>query len=311
MRLSLLSLPLACLTTWVFLLGSCSAGESSRHTLAFGGIRRSYTLHISDNAPKDKPVPLVLAYHGSGGDGANMAALTQWDAVSDREGFVVAYPDAVGKNWNDGRGVVTIFSQMSNVDDVGFTEAVIADIERQHAIDSHRIYATGFSNGGMFVHLLAEKLSTKLAAIAPVGGGIAEPLAATFKPAAPLSVFIVHGQADPFVPYAGGDVDISNNGRVLPTMQTVKIWTQRSMGNAKAQNGTLPDKDPTDHCKVKWTRWAAGKNGPEVLLYTIEGGGHAWPGGPQFLPVSVIGNVCRDFDATTSIWEFFKKHPKA
>ena len=301
---------LFCLLSSALLATSCSAGPPDRHSLVFGGLRRSYTLHVPETAPKDKPIPLVLAYHGSGGDGANMAALTQFDALADREGFAVAYPDAVSKNWNDGREVVSIFSQVSNVNDVGFTEAVIKDIERQRSIDPHRIYATGFSNGGIFVHLLASKLSDRLAAIAPVGGGIAEPVAPNFKPTSPLSVFIIHGMADPFVPYAGGDVDVSNNGRIIPTTQTIKLWTQRSTGTAKPQNGALPDKDPNDHCKVKWTRWAGAKSGPEVLLYSIEGGGHAWPGGPQFMPVSVIGNVCQDFDATAAIWDFFKKHPK-
>jgi polyhydroxybutyrate depolymerase len=72
----------------------------------------------------------------------------------------------------------------------------------------------------------------------------------------------------------------------------------------------LPDKDPNDGCRVKKLTHAKGKHGTEVVLYRIDGGGHTWPNGLQYLPKKIIGKVCRDINGTEVIWEFFKMHPK-
>lgn len=160
------------------------------------------------------------------------------------------------------------------------------------------------------MHYLANELSSRFAAIADVGGGIAEPLAPAFHPNSPVSLLMIHGTADPFVPFAGGDVDYGGFGRIISIPQTAEAWMKVNGCDPKPESGSLPDTDPSDQCLVKWSKWTDGKKEGTLLLYTIEGGGHAWPGGPQFQPVSVIGRVCRDFDATKSIWKFFKEHPR-
>lgn len=270
---------------------------------------RTYWMHVPQHLP-DKAVPLVLIFHGSGSDGARMEDFTKFSVLADHHGFIAVYPDAVAANWNDGREAISILSQARQVDDVGFTSAIIDDVGKQHRVDPHRIYAAGFSNGGIFVHLLAEKLAPRLAAIASVSGGIAEPIAPDFKPEQPLSVFIIHGTKDPFVPYGGGNVDEFNNGRIISTKLTVEKWIATNGTDDTELTGQLPDVDPSDHSRVNWTRWTFPKTKTELLLYTIVGAGHTWPSGPQFLPVATIGEVDRDFDGATAIWEFFDKHPK-
>jgi polyhydroxybutyrate depolymerase len=239
-----------------------------------------------------------------------MESFSQFSALANREGFIAVYPDALALNWNDGRNASSIPSQAQQVDDVAFVAAMIREIEGRRSIDPKRIFAAGFSNGGIFVHYLANQLSARIAAIADVGGGIAEPLAPAFHPKSPMSVLMIHGTADPFVPFAGGDVDYGGFGRIISIPQTAAAWRKVNACDPKPESGTLPDTDASDQCLVKWSKWTGEKKQGELLLYTIEGGGHAWPGGPQFQPVSVIGRVCRDFDATKSIWEFFKEHPK-
>lgn len=285
-------------------------GDATPSTMAHSGVTRRYWLHVPDGLPPRQKAPLVLVFHGSGGNGAGMESFCHFSEIADREKFIVVYPDAEAKNWNDGREVAGISSQRDNVDDVGFVEALVGEIAKTQQIDRKRIFAAGFSNGGILVHMLGAKLSEIFAAIAPVGGGIAEPFAPRFKPTAAVSVLCIHGSADPFVPYAGGDVDYSDNGRIISTSETVKMWTEHDGTRAGPEAGELTDKDSADHCRVKWTRWSRGQSGTEVLLYTIDGGGHTWPGGPQFLPSAIIGYVCRDFDAAQLIWDFFKKHPK-
>jgi polyhydroxybutyrate depolymerase len=294
-----------------FILAGCGpAAETTSHAVEAAGLTRTFHLHTPPGLIKHKPAPLILVFHGSGDTGAGMERFSKFSQFADREGFIVAYPDAIGANWNDGREAATIFSHLHKVDDVAFTAALIADVSAKHNIDPRRIFAAGFSNGGILAHLLGARLGDKLAAIAAVGGGIAEPLAPQFRPAAPLSVLIIHGTKDPMVPYDGGDVDYGGYGRIVSTAETVRLWTTALAPGAKPEKGTLPDISPGDGCRVSWTHWSVDPPKHQIALFTVDGGGHAWPGGPQFLPVEVIGNVCRDFDATEVIWDFFKKHPK-
>jgi polyhydroxybutyrate depolymerase len=48
-----------------------------------------------------------------------------------------------------------------------------------------------------------------------------------------------------------------------------------------------------------------------VVLYTIEGGGHTWPGGWQYYPEERIGKTCRDINASELMWEFFARHRRS
>lgn len=286
-------------------------GLTGSHTLEAGGLKRTYHVHLPAEPPIEQQFPLVFIFHGSGDNGPGMEAFSRFSTLADREKFIAVYPDAISQNWNDGREAASILSQLNKVDDVSFVSAMIREISSKHPVDPKRIHAAGFSNGGIFVHYLASHLSGQFAAIADVSGGIAEPFAAKFKPASPVSVFIIHGTKDPMVPFQGGDVDFGGFGRIIKTDDTIKLWLKKLEPANPPASGVLPDVNADDHCKVNWTRWkGSADSGCELLFYGIDGGGHTWPGGPQFLPVNVIGNVCRDVEATEAIWDFFSKHPR-
>ncbi len=113
------------------------------------------------NLLKGKPVPLVVIYQRQRERRrARMERFTNFSKLADLEhGFIAVYPDAFEENWNDGRAATSILAQAKDVDDVAFTGAVLDAIARDHHVDPKRIYATGFSNGGIFVHLLAAKMA--------------------------------------------------------------------------------------------------------------------------------------------------------
>lgn len=282
--------------------------SAESHTLLSGGRPRTYRLHVPPRLHTDKPAALVLVFHGGRGDGESVERLTGFDALSDREGFLVAYPDGVGKQWNDGRDVADFETFKEHVDDVAFVSDLIDGIGKDHAVDPKRVFATGISNGGIFSHYLGARLSGRIAAIAPVAGGIAEPFRKSFKPDRPVSVLILNGTEDPLVPYGGGSVG-GTHGAVMHTEAAARLWSGVAECKRSGKD-TLPDVDPNDGCRVTLWRWTSGREGTEVLLYEIDGGGHTWPGGPQYAPKALIGRVCRDFDATRTIWEFFREHPR-
>jgi polyhydroxybutyrate depolymerase len=189
--------------------------------------------------------------------------------------------------------------------------ALIDAVARDYPIDPKRVFATGISNGGIFSHYLAANLSLRIAAIAPVAGGIADNFASKFQPELPVSVLMLHGTSDPLVPYHGGDVAYGGRGKIIDTDRAVRLWVERDGCLPTPLTDSLPDTGSKGACPIRWSTWGRGRGGTEVTLYTLEGGGHTWPGGPQFLPAFLVGKVCANLNATDVIWGFFKEHPKA
>ena len=277
------------------------ASGDAKHFILVGGVARNYLLHVPDDLPSGKPAPLVLVFHGGGGHDWNMPGFTHFDDLADQEGFLVAYPDAVNRHWNDSRGE-------SDADDVGFTRALLADVERSHSIDAHRVYATGISNGGFFSNRLACDLADKIAAIASVAATMPKLLVAGCKPSRAVSVLYMQGTEDPLVPINGGQVGFvggRKRGENISLADSAKFWRDNDRISSAPQVKDLPDRFD-DGTHVRREIWTGGKDDTEVNVYTIEGGGHTWPGGPQYLPKVVVGKTSQNLNATRTIWEFFQ-----
>ncbi len=286
-----------------------AALQSVERTLTVGERVRTYHLHVP--AKHGTPAALVFVFHGGGGQGSGIERTSGFDAISDREGFVAAYPDGVDRGWNDGRTDAPRQGALrKQVDDLAFVRAMLTDIAAVVPVDTKRVFATGMSNGAIFSQYLAAKLSDKFAAIAPVAGGIADPFNKEFAPANPVSVLAINGTRDPLVPFAGGNVARVGRGKVISVDDAMHLWVVRDGTAPEPQVGILPDTDPTDGCRVTWKKWTGGKNGTEVWLYSEEGAGHTWPGKMQNLPRVIVGSVCKDFEGSEAIWSFFKGHPK-
>jgi polyhydroxybutyrate depolymerase len=285
------------------LIGACPAGAHAElERIPVDGRMRTYRLHLPEGLAETPAAPVVLVFHGGGGSGRGMERLTGFSRLADREGFIVG-------NWVDGREGLDTAAHREGVDDVAFIAALLDQLAHRHPIDPKRVFATGISNGGIFSHYLAAKLADRIAAIAPVAGGLADPFYLGFAPSQPVSIFILQGTADPLMPFDGGAVAF-RRGQIIATDETVRLWRQQDRTRAVPATGLLPDVDAEDGCRVRWSSWRGGRLNSEVLLYAEEGGGHTWPGGPQYLPKGIIGGVCRDFEATEAIWEFFKSHPR-
>jgi polyhydroxybutyrate depolymerase len=133
-----------------------------------------------------------------------------------------------------------------------------------------------------------------------VVGGIADPPDAWLRPERPVSVLILQGTADPLVPYKGGAVAFGR-GRVIDTEDAARRWA-RLNGTAPEPWTTVLPAPGKDHCGGLRLTYPGGRDGSEVALVRLDGGGHTWPGGGQYLPERIIGRVCRDLGATTVIW---------
>lgn len=296
----------------VVLAGSLEvAGRASdQHgMLACGGRRRSFRLHLPPVAARRPAMPLVVVLHGGGGNGRAAERLTRFSALADSAGFCVAYPEAVNRHWNDGRGVSRYLAQRENVDDVGFIRALIDTLCRQLGLDRSRVYAAGISNGGMMCYRLALELDSRLAAVAPVAAAMPVNLAAPPGERRPVSVLAINGTADPFVPYEGGGVGLRyKRGVVRSVRSSVEYWVTGNGCVPVPETVWLEERDRRGRMRTRRETWRGGRAGSEVVLYTVEGGGHTWPGGTERR--REFGLRTDDFDATRAIWEFFARHSR-
>lgn len=276
---------------------------SVEQVLRLGEHARRYRLYVPATLDHTRPVPLVLALHGHGGTGRGMEQLTlgRFDRLADRDGAVIAYPDGIDHRWNDAL-------DPSSVDDVAFLVALVEGIGAQHRIDRARVYVTGMSNGGFMSVRLACARPDVFAAFAPVAAGLRGP---SCEPSRAVPMLFVNGTDDPLVTYDGTTVHFGD--RVLSDKRTtsdaVAFFAERDGCADPATRETLPDRDPSDGTVVRVERHAGCRDAAEVRLYRVEGGGHTWPGGLQYLGERWIGRTSRDLDATDVIWSFFRDHP--
>ncbi|MBI3975260.1 MAG: esterase, partial [Armatimonadetes bacterium] len=213
----------------------------------------------------------------------------------------------IDRHWSDGRGTTT--PERQEVDDVGFVAALIAELIQTHAVDPQRVFATGISNGGIFVHRLGCALAERIAAVGPIAGTMAELFAPRCAPRPAVSVVAFHGTDDQFVPWTGGVVRGSIGGRVLSVADTTARWAALNHCPSTPQRVAEPERDAADGTRVRRETYAPCRDGSAVVLYAIDGGGHTWPGGPAGrLPAS--GRVSREISATEILWQFFAAHPK-
>ncbi len=282
-------------------------GPGDHHrTLSIDGRERSYLVHIPPQYDPEKPTPVVLAFHGAGTNAVVMATSSGLSAKADQEGFIVVYPNGTGKGrlllvWNSGgfRGP----NAARRPDDVKFVKAILDDLATVVHMDPHRIYATGISNGAMMCYRLAAELSDRIAAIAPVSGTTSLDKC---RPKRPVAVIHFHGTADELVPFTGADPIKARFFDFKSVEETIRTWVIIDGCPRRPKVTRLPD-IADDGTTVTKTVYGPGKEGTEVILYTIEGGGHTWPG--RKWPLPWLGKTTRDISANDLIWEFFQKHP--
>jgi polyhydroxybutyrate depolymerase len=269
-------------------------------TLEFGGRRRSFVFY----APQGEgPFPLLVALHGRFGDGRGQDRLSGLSSVAAREGFIAVFPDGYRRSWSDARGEGP--AAAAGVDDVGFLSALIDEFIAHHRADPGRVYAAGMSNGAMMALTLACRIPGKLAGVAAVAGLL--PAREVCAPPLPVSVVVFAGDEDPVVPYRGGKVG-RGGSRVFSARETLEELRRADGCVAPEPERVLKDAEPADGTRTLVTGWTACAGGAEVRLYTVEGGGHTWPGGWQYLGERIIGKTARDFSASEELWRLLAQH---
>jgi polyhydroxybutyrate depolymerase len=278
------------------------------HDLTLGD--RTFLVHVPPAVATAGALPVLLAFHGGGGNAAGFEKYAGLDRVADREGFVVVYPDGSGRlgrrllTWN--AGACCGYALASGAADVGFALAILGELARALPLDATRVYATGHSNGAMMAHRLAAEAAERIAAIAPVAGMLNT---ARFAPARPVPVLHVHSVDDPRALYAGGlglpfpgtEVRVAHQ----PVSAGLARWiavdrcaAEPRVAEVRRVAGAGGEQTAT---RLVWGPCATGA---VVAHWRLTGAGHGWPGSRSVLPARIMGPDTTVIDAAEEIWRF-------
>lgn len=265
---------------------------------------RPYYYHVPGNAPADELLPLVVVLHGFGQTPAIIARETGFNEIADREGFFVAYARGIRRGFDP-------YDDM-NRDDVGYIRELVAAIQEKYPVDPTRIYAVGSSNGGFMTFRLACEATELFAAVATVMALMPRMIAEERPPDLPMPVLMIHGTEDPVIPYDADQVwRVPWKKRsVLPIEETVAYWVEHNKCDPVPEAEPLSNREPDDGTHTTRTSYKGGKNATEVVLYTVHGGGHTWPGSADPFVQRIAGRRSMDFCASEVIWEFFQRHTR-
>jgi polyhydroxybutyrate depolymerase len=284
-------------------------------TLTHAGRLRSYLIH-TPAARGNTPLPLLLAFHGGGGNASGFKDYAGLDAIADREHFIVVYPNGTGPL----RNVLLTFNagnnccgsaQRQQVDDVGFAAAVIEDVARRANVDRRRVYATGHSNGAIMAYRLAAERADLVAAIAPVAGAMSLD---RFAPSRPVPVLHIHSVDDPRALYAGGIgppfPGTNNRVRHAAVEDALGKWIATNGCRAeptidetrRGRSGTID----AGHTATRLA-YTPCRTGADVVHWKLTGAGHGWPGGPSPVREQLSGPRTTIVNAAEEIWSFVSR----
>jgi polyhydroxybutyrate depolymerase len=270
-------------------------GQSANQTLTVnpaeseGVGRRLYRLHVPITYQVNSPTPLVLVFHGAGGTSAGMESGTGLSTFADQHGFLVAYPQGLP----DGPGESSFWASVGpmdfGVDDVHYVSLLLDDLQKNLCVDVRRIFVTGFSNGGGMSGLLACRLASRLAAVAPVSGNFYA-IPGGCHPSRPLPLLDIHGSADPLLLYNGIPASEDPPWPLPPIQQWLQGWvTLDGCNSGPAIFARTP--------QIMGERWTGCQGDAIVEHYRVEGGGHSWP--------RMLGSR----PTLDVMWSFFEAHP--
>jgi polyhydroxybutyrate depolymerase len=283
--------------------------------LDHGGRNREYIVHMPPATDSIKALPILLAFHGGGGEAQQYKQSAGLDVVADREKFVVVYPYGMGAlprrllTWNAGECCGPAMNR--NVDDVGFAVAVLDDVMRRTGIDSRRVYATGHSNGAMMSYRLAAERADRIVAIAAVSGAYNM---GKFAPSRAVAVLDIHSVGDPRALYHGGmgpafpGTTVQSSHR--PVMEGINRWVRNNkcadstvVESRGGQAGTINAGQTAS--LIVWRKCAPGG---DVAHWKLTGVGHGWPGDVQAANRErIIGKPTTLISAAEEVWKFVSR----
>jgi polyhydroxybutyrate depolymerase len=259
----------------------------------FGGLDRDYILYVPRSYRGSTAVPVVFNFHGFGSTATQQIGYGDFRSLAERDDFLIVAPSGedapIGRHWNVGQ-------VPGEPDDVAFTFSILDSLEKDFCVDPQRVFSTGMSDGGAMTSLLACVASNRFAAFGPVAVLFYIPTCSSAR-SVPIAAFM--GDADPVVPFNGGQVNCCDHSSVPAAPASMASWASHDGCAAQPQETSLGT-------EVTLREWTGCKPAGAVRFYIIKGGGHTWPGS---VDVPFLGKTTHQINATDTLWAFFQAHP--
>ncbi|MDB9734465.1 prolyl oligopeptidase family serine peptidase, partial [Porticoccaceae bacterium] len=245
--------------TLLLMLVHASLTDASEHldspvyrTIEHDGATRSFTLHVPSDVKSS--APLVMVMHGYMGSAGEIMDYSGFNAIADREGFIVAYPEGTRDQF--GYRFFNVgydHHATSTVDDLGFVSVLTSNLQQQLNVTPSRTFMVGMSNGGDMAHFMACTNSKLYGAMASVTGVLMKHIHDDCTPAKPLPLLQIHG-TDDAISYFGGDMENkAGYGAYLGVPETVQFWAETN-GLTKKEITFVDDRDQEDDTAVRFER---------------------------------------------------------
>lgn len=278
--------------------------QNLKQSLIWAGRERFYEVHNPLPRGQAVRVPAIFILHGANANAGYAERMSGMSALADEKKFIAVYPNGTGTykhamlTWNAYH--CCGYAHEKKIDDVGFLDVLIEKVIHDYPIDEKRIYVAGMSNGAMMAYRLACEIPHKIAAIGAVAGTLS-----TFsvKPSEGIPVMAFHGKKDEHAPYDGG----TGRKTFFPrkdrsVRETIQFWVE--------QNRCDPVPEIQKEGSVERARYRNPQTGREVVLYTLQEQGHAWPGGQDGLYFGNLDPPSQEISASALLYDFFMSHPK-
>ena len=275
----------------------------SNFNLVHDGYRREYFIYIPPNIESRENLPVIFNFHGYSGQAQQFFNMTDLRGIANENGVVLVYPqgaplDGGASHWNAAplNSLTPSFVNKSNMKDLEFFLALLDEVNQNNILDLNRVYAIGYSNGGMFSHFLACNTNNIFAAIGDVAGTMLEATYNNCNPSSPIPVLKIHGTSDPVVAYDGFEQE-----GFKTVDEVIDFWRSNNNLNGEVIFDDLGNSQ-SFNSQVGFEKYTyeSNENNSSIVHYKMVRGGHWW-------------DYSLDDNLKTSrlLWDFFKNHTKS
>ena len=276
----------------------------STFSLSGGGLDHEVQLYVPTSFD-GSPLPVVLNWHGLGSDGSGQASLTAYESLAQAEGFMVVHPTGVPAAGDTRNSWELAQFDTPDRDDVEFAETLIDKLVSSYCADPTRIYSTGMSNGGFFTSRLVCELSDRIAAAASIGGTTHPD---DCLPQRPVPYLSFHGTADDVVGFNGGGSTLISGEQPEEVAAFFDQVMPDEFAEFAADFGCTGSETVDIGDEVTRTDYTGCESDVPLSFFTIDEGGHTWPGSPLGPALAgTFGLTTDQVNATTLSWEFFSQ----
>ena len=260
----------------------------------YDGNNREYIIYIPQSYSPSVSSPILFAFHGGNGYAIDfMNNEADFRSISDTAGFILVYPQAL-EDPNDGGSTNWLHKDPTDHKDIFFVETLIDTIAYNYNVNMNRVYATGYSLGGMFCYDLACQLNSRITSVASVAGAAFLGAFSNCNLTHPTAVLTINGTIDGTHPYNGlpnvffSIADINN------------FWMNNNNTDVTPIITQIPNINVSDSSTVERYSWQNGNGCVSIEELKIINGDHDWPS-----PLSFWAN--QDIDASVEVWNFLSK----